>query len=76
MEENKVPKIRVAANAEDKTMTLQNLSEEPIVLEFASSIKGLEDKPVTLEPGYILGIRLSLGIAPKDPEPASPQPTS
>ena len=69
MEESKpVPKILIGVTLEEKLMTLQNISDTPIVFEFAPTIGGLSGKVTTVEPGYTLGVRLSVGITAKDPE--------
>lgn len=71
MEENKsIPRVKVGVDIEQKTLMLQNLSEEPILFEFASAIKGLEDKPTTVDPGCTIVLRFTVGVVAKEPEPA------
>lgn len=72
MEESKTPRIRIATNLKDQTMTLQNLSDGPIWFEFAS-IKGLEGiDPVKIDAGTMLAIRLTAGVALAEPEATPP----
>lgn len=74
MEESKsIPKVRVGANLDEKTLTLQNLSDGPILFEFASMIKGLEDKITTVDSGCTMVVRFTVGVATKEPEAATPE---
>lgn len=77
MEESKpIAKVKVGVDIEQKTLMLQNLSDGPIVFEFASAIKGLEDKPTTVDPGCTIVLRFTVGVVQKEPEPASSQEQS
>lgn len=74
MESKEIPKIRIGANLADQTLTLLNLSDGPIRFEF-TSIKGLEERPITVDPGTMLALRLTTGVAIKEPEVVPPCPS-